>query len=93
MVNYSKKHSEKYVEIYLSYNDCESDIIGSLLKQDEIPFILRDQRITPYPMNISRFGERRFAVPETEVQKAKDLISDAIDSGAIFGDGKFKKKK
>ncbi len=77
----------------MSYNDCESDIIGSLLKQEKIPFILRDQRITPYPMNIGRFGERRFSVPETEAQEAKDLISDAISSGAIVGDGKFKKKK
>lgn len=83
-------YSEKYIEIYLSYNDCESDVIGSLLTQEEIPFILRDQRISPYPMNVDRFGERRFAVPEQEVQRAKDLIADAIASGAIIGDGRFK---
>jgi hypothetical protein len=82
--------SEKYVEIYLSYNDCESDVIGSLLTQEDIPFILRDQRISPYPMNVDRFGERRFAVPESEAQRAKDLIADAIDSGAIMGEGEFK---
>ena len=93
MVDYNKELSENYVEVYLSYNNCESDIIGSLLNQEEIPFILRDQSITPYPISIGRFGERRFSVPETKAQKAKDLITDAISSGAIVGDGKFKKKK
>ena len=93
MADYDKRHEEKFVEIYLSYNDCETDLIGCLLKQEGIPYILRDQRISPYPMTINRFGERRFAVPESEVGRAKDLIADAISAGAIIGDGKFKEIK
>ncbi|MBN1571775.1 MAG: hypothetical protein JW984_01125 [Deltaproteobacteria bacterium] len=93
MADYERRSPEKFVEIYFSYNDCETDLIGCLLKQEGIPYILRDQRISPYPMTINCFGERRFAVPESEVGRARDLIHDAIAAGAIIGDGKFKEIK
>lgn len=93
MIDDEERLSEKFVEIYFSYNDCETDLIGCLLRQEGIPYILRDQRISPYPMTINRFGERRFAVPESEAGRARDLIGDAIADGAIVGDGKFKETK
>jgi len=82
---------ETYEEIYLAYNDFEADVIEDILSKNNIPYILRDQRITPYPLTIDHFPEQRFAVPESRVKQAEDLISRAIEDGALPGDGIFKR--
>ena len=82
---------ESYEEIYLSYNDFEADIIEDILSKNNIPYILRDQRITPYPLTIDHFPEQRFAVPLSRVEQAEELISKAIQEGALPGDGTFKR--
>ena len=75
------------MDIFFSYNDFESDIIKEMLTREEIPFIVRDQRISPYPITIDHFPERRFSVPKAHAEKAKSLILDAVESGAIPKDG------
>jgi hypothetical protein len=79
--------SNKYVDIFFSYNDFESDVIKEILTREEIPFIVRDQRISPYPITIDHFPERRFSVPKVHADRARSLISDAVESGAIPADG------
>jgi hypothetical protein len=83
---------ESYEEIYLAYNDFEADIIEDILSKNNIPYILRDQRITPYPLTIDHFPEQRFAVPESLAAQAEELISRAIEDGALLGDGTFKRE-
>ena len=83
---------ENYEEIYLAYNDFEADLIEDILSRNDIPYILRDQRITPYPLTIDHFPEQRFAVPHSLVQRAEELISKAIEDGALPGDGTFKRE-
>ena len=79
--------SKKYVDIFFSYNDFESDIIKDILTREGIPFIVRDQRISPYPITIDHFPQRRFSVPKAHAERARKLISDAVESGAIPKDG------
>lgn len=80
---------DTYVEIYFSYNTFETDVISDILTRDGIPFIVRDQRMTPYPLTIDHFPEQRIAVPEAYVDQAVNAIRDARDSGALPGDGTF----
>jgi len=80
-----------YVEIYLSYNEIESSLIKELLEGEGISTMVRDMHITPYPMSIGKFAEKRIAVPEEKVDEAKELIKQAISDGFLNeGEGKFK---
>ncbi len=80
---------DEYVEIYFSYNTFETDVISDILDREGIPFIVRDQRMTPYPLTINHFPEQRIAVPTPYVDRAVAAIKDARDAGALPGDGTF----
>ena len=83
--------SNNYVEIYLSYNEIEADLIKELFENEGISIILRDLHITPYPISIGRFAEKRIAVPVDKVHKAKELIEQAIADGFLDkNEGRFK---
>jgi hypothetical protein len=77
-------------EIYLCYDIMEADRIKGLLEENGIYCIFRDMTITPYPMNIGRFAEKRIVVEEDKVEEAICLIEDAIRDGFISSDGRFK---
>ncbi len=82
---------QDYLEIYLSYNEIEAELIKELLENEGIQTILRDIHITPYPISIGRFSEKRIAVPVDRVEKAKILIEQAIVDGFLDkNEGKFK---
>ncbi len=78
-------------EVYLSYDAMEADLIKGLLEDNDIPCFIRDMTITPYPMSIGRFAEKRVSVDKDDVEKAVQLIRDAISDGYISSEGKFKK--
>ena len=80
---------ENYIEIYFSYNTFETDLVGEILTSEGIPFIIRDQRMRPYPLTIDHFPEQRFAVPRSEASRARIAIKNARDTGALVGDGAF----
>ena len=77
-------------EIYLSYDMMEADRIRGLLEANGISCAIRDMTITPYPINIGMFSEKRIAVEEDRVYRARKLIEDAIKDGYISSDGRFK---
>ncbi len=80
---------DEYVEIYFSYNTFETDVISDILDREGIPFIVRDQRMTPYPLTINHFPEQRIAVPMPYVDRAVAAIKDALEAGVLPGDGTF----
>ncbi len=80
---------EDYVEIYFSYNTFETDVVSDILTREEIPFIVRDQRMRPYPLTIDHFPEQRIAVPASEAARAVAVLRYAQDTGALPGDGTF----
>ena len=80
-----------YVEIYLSYNELEAELIKGLLEEKGISAIVRAMQISPYPINIGRFAEKRIAVPEHKIEETKELINQAISDGFLIREaGKFK---
>ncbi|MBN2224648.1 MAG: hypothetical protein JW765_08245 [Deltaproteobacteria bacterium] len=80
---------EEYTEIYFSYNTFETDVVSDILTREGIPFIVRDQRMTPYPLTIDHFPEQRVAVPASEAVRAVTALRYARDTGALPGDGTF----
>jgi hypothetical protein len=47
--------------------------------------------ITPYPISIGKFAEKRIAVTEEKVEEAREIIKQAITDGFLDeGEGKFK---
>ena len=80
---------EEYIEIYFSYNTFETDAVSDILTRESIPFIIRDQRMTPYPLTINHFPEQRIAVPASEADRAVAALKYARDTGALPVDGTF----
>ncbi len=77
-------------EIYLSYDMIEADLIKGLLEDRGISCVIRDMTITPYPINIGLFSEKRIAVEEERAEEAVKLIRDAREDEYISAGGKFK---
>jgi len=78
-------------EIYLSYDMLEADLIKGLLEENGIPCFVRDMTISPYPLSIGKFAEKRIAVDENDVEEAVRLIGEARGDGYISPEGAFKK--
>lgn len=79
-----------FKEIYFSYNDIEADLIKNLLEEHDIYCIVRDMKISPYPVSLGEFSEKRIVVEEDKVEEAKTLIRYAIKDGYISDKGGFK---
>ena len=68
----------------------EADLIKGLLEARGLSCVIRDMTITPYPINIGLFAEKRIAVEEDRSEEAVKLIRDARKDHYISTDGKFK---
>ncbi|UCD83696.1 MAG: DUF2007 domain-containing protein [Deltaproteobacteria bacterium] len=81
-----------FKEIYISYSGLEAERIKTLLEENWIDCIVRNMRISPYPINIGSFSEHRIAVDEEKKAQAIEIIQEAIADGYISRKGKFKPK-
>jgi len=79
-------------EIYFSYDVLEADLIKGLLEENGIPCFIRDMTISPYPLTIGKFAEKRIAVDENDAEEAVQLIREARGDGYISSEGSFKKR-
>ena len=49
--------STGWVEVFITYDSIEAEMIKDLLESGGIPVILRSSKVAPYPVNIGRMGE------------------------------------
>lgn len=75
------------VELYKTYDVLEADRISDLLAEHGIICTVRDLSISPYPLTIGRFGERRIGVDETDAARAREVLEQAIRDGYLSSDG------
>lgn len=66
--------SEDWVEIIVTYDRIEADIIKDLLESGGIPVIIRSAKITPYPVNIGKIGEVKVLVRNKDKEIAEEVI-------------------
>ena len=67
--------STGWVEVFITYDSIEAEMIKGLLESGGIPVILRSSKVAPYPVNIGRMGEIRILVREDDKDTAKKVIA------------------
>ncbi|MFZ5861502.1 MAG: redoxin domain-containing protein [Nitrospirota bacterium] len=79
----------RFVELYKTYDPLEADRIADLLAEHDVPCVVRDLTISPYPMTIGGFGERRISVTDQDVARARSVLEEAIRDGYLSPDGSW----
>jgi hypothetical protein len=78
-----------FIDIYSFYDEIDSYMIESLMDDRDISFSIRTLGPSAQAFD-ARSLEMRVAVEEGKVEYALRLLSDAIRSGVISREGKFR---
>jgi len=71
--------SEEWVEILITYDHTEAEIIKDLLESGGIPVVIRSAKVTPYPVNIGKIGEVKILVRNEDKEMAEEVIKRKIE--------------
>jgi len=66
--------SGEWVEVLVTYNPVEAEIVKDLLESGGIPAVLRSSKVTPYPVNIGKMGEIKVLVRKEDKETAEEVI-------------------
>jgi hypothetical protein len=69
--------SEEWVELLVTYDPIEAEIIKDILESGGIPIVLRSSKVTPYPVNIGKIGEVKVYVRKEDKETAKQVIEES----------------
>ena len=72
--------SEEWVELLVTYDPIEAEIIKDLLESGDIPVVLRSSKVSPYPVNIGKIGEIKVLVRRRDKDMAERVISERAES-------------
>ena len=72
--NGKKEMGENWVEVFVTYDNIEAEIIKDLLESGGIPVVLRSSKVTPYPVNIGKMGEIKVLVRKEDKEAAYKVI-------------------
>ncbi len=71
--------SEEWVEVFVTYDAVEADIIKDLLESGGISVVLRSSKVSPYPVNIGKMGEVKILVKIEDKETAEKIIRGEED--------------
>ena len=71
--------NDRWIEIFITYDTIEAQIIKDLLESGGIPVVLRSSKVTPYPVNVGKMGEIKIFVPKADEESARTLIEQSND--------------
>ena len=77
------------MEIYATYDLLEAEQIRGFLEETGILTKIRDLSISPYPLSIGGFNEKRIIVLNYYKKEALKLIANAIEDQVISSNGIF----
>jgi hypothetical protein len=66
--------SNEWVEVFITYDSIEAEMIKDLLQSGELPVVLRSSKVAPYPVNIGKMGEIKILVRAEDEELAKKVI-------------------
>ena len=74
--------SEEWIEVLVTYDPIEAEIIKDLLESGGVPVVIRSAKVTPYPVNIGKIGEVKLSVRSQDKDAAEELIKarNSVDS-------------
>lgn len=71
--------SEEWVEVFVTYDAVEADIIKDLLESGGISVVIRSSKVSPYPVNIGKMGEVKMLVKTEDKEIAEKIIRGEED--------------
>lgn len=72
--------SEKWVDILITYDVVEAEIVRDVLESGGIPVVMRSSKVGPYPVNVGKMGEVKLLVREEDWEIAEKAIRTSADS-------------
>ncbi|AWV91277.1 DUF2007 domain-containing protein [Bradymonas sediminis] len=81
--------SFQLVDVYVSYNPVEAEMIREILVDNEIECFVRSLAPSQFPLSVGKHGENRVTVPADSVDAATAILRQAIAEGALSGEGRF----
>ena len=71
--------SGKWIELLVTYDSLEAEMIKDLLESGGIGVEIRSAKVTPYPVNIGKMGEVKVLVKEEDRAAAEEMLRDRLD--------------
>ena len=72
--------SEEWVEVFMTSDPLEAEMIKDILESGDIPAVIRSSKIRPYPVNIGRMGEIKILVRAEDKEAAEKVIRGETDT-------------
>lgn len=77
---YVETMSDSWIEVYITYDTIEAQILKDLLESGDVPVVVRSSKVTPYPVNLGKMGEIKILVRKEDEEAAKKLIGQKHDA-------------
>lgn len=68
---------EEWVELLVTYDPVEAEIIKDILESGGIPVVLRSSKVSPYPVNIGKIGEVKVYVRKEDREAAEEVMKES----------------
>lgn len=73
---------EEWVELLITYDPLEAEMIKDLLESGGIPVVLMSSKVSPYPVNIGKIGEIKVLVKKEDKETADEVLKgEESDAG------------
>ncbi len=66
----------EWIEILVTYDSLEAEMIKDVLESGGIPVVLRSSKVSPYPVNIGKIGEIKILVKKEDSEAAKEALRE-----------------
>ena len=74
--------NKEWVEVLITYDPLEAEIIKDLLESGGIPVVLRSSKVSPYPVNIGKIGEIKILVRKEDKETAEEVIKSGDENNS-----------
>jgi len=74
--------NKEWVEVLITYDSLEAEIIKDLLESGGIPVVLRSSKVSPYPVNIGKIGEIKILVRKEDKETAEEVIKSGDENNS-----------
>ena len=70
----------EWVEVLLTYDEIEAEIVQEVLEAEDIEVTVKSQRISPFPVNVCKMGEIRLMVKDEDLERALKVLEIMSDN-------------
>src|SRR4030043_2019542 len=74
-----RKMGREWVEVLITYDRLEAEIIKDLLESGGIPVVLRSSKMISFPVNVGKIGEIKILVKKGDKETAEKVIKIGND--------------